>query len=185
MDIAVQHRLALWQAWSKIQQGWALIGLGEGVRGGELVKDGVAGWTKTGAKAGLTFFLASLVWSQWQSGALDEAMSTIEEMEKWISLKGERFIQAELLRLRGEVTLLLGTDRDHEAEENFLRGLDIARQQKARAWELRLVMSLGRLWARRGEADRARQLIESSLAGFVEGLETADLRQARQLLQSL
>lgn len=185
MDIAIEHRLALWQAMSKIQHGWALLGLGERARGSELLKEGVDSWTKTGAKAGLTFFLASLVWSQWQSGALDDAMRTIEEMEEWIHQKGERFIQAELLRLRGEVTLLSSTNKVHEAEEHFLRGLEIARQQKARAWELRLVMSLGRLWARRGENDRARQLIQSSLAGFTEGLETADLKQARLLLQSL
>ena len=74
MEIAVQHGLTLWQAMSKIFHGWALIGLGERLRGGEVLKDGVAHWTKTGAKAGLTFFFASLVWSQWQSGALDEAM---------------------------------------------------------------------------------------------------------------
>ena len=108
MEIATEHRLALWQAMSKIQQGWALIGLGERGRGAELLKDGVASWTRTGAKAGLTFFLASLVWSHWQSGALDEALATIDEMEEWIREKGELFIQAELLRLRGEVTLLRG-----------------------------------------------------------------------------
>ena len=112
-------------------------------------------------------------------------MSTLEEMEEWVRQTGERFIQAELLRLRGEVTLLLSPKKEPEAEANFLRGLEIARQQKARAWELRLAMSLGRLWARRGETDRARELIESSLAGFAEGLDTADLKQARLLLQSM
>jgi len=184
-EIAVQHGLTLWQAMSKIFHGWALIGLGERLRGGEVLKDGVAHWTKTGAKAGLTFFFASLVWSQWQSGALDEAMLTIEEMEEWISQKGETFIQAELLRLRGEVMLAKRPDDGDAAEQHFIRGLEIARRQNARAWELRLVMSLGRLWARRGRSSEARQIIESSLAGFTEGLDTADLREARLLLQSL
>jgi adenylate cyclase len=185
IEIAAQHRLALWQAMSKIFHGWALIGLGQRVRGAEVLKDGVAGWTNTGAKAGLTFFFASLVWSQWQSGELDEAMRTIEEMEEWISEKGETFIQAELLRLRGEVMLAMNPQDDQEAERHFMRGLEIARKQNARAWELRLVMSLGRLWARRGRSDEARNIIESSLAGFTEGLDTADLKEARLLLQSL
>jgi serine/threonine protein kinase/predicted ATPase len=185
MDTAIQHKLALWQAMSKIEYGWALIGLGERARGGELIKDGVVSWKKTGARSGLTFFLASLAWGQWQSGALDDAMSTLDEMDELVRQTGERFIEAELLRLRGEVTLLLRPEKEPEAEANFLRGLEIARQQKARAWELRLAMSLGRLWARRGETDRARELIDSSLAGFVEGLDTADLKQARLLLQSM
>ena len=171
---------------SKIFHGWALIGLGERLRGGEVLKDGVAHWTKTGAKAGLTFFFASLVWSQWQSGALDEAMLT--RSKRWRSGSARRvrpFIQAELLRLRGEVMLAKKPDDGDAAEQHFIRGLEIARRQNARAWELRLVMSLGRLWARRGRSSEARQIIESSLAGFTEGLDTADLREARLLLQSL
>ena len=112
-------------------------------------------------------------------------MLTIEEMEEWISQKGETFIQAELLRLRGEVMLAKKPDDGDAAEQHFIRGLEIARRQNARAWELRLVMSLGRLWARRGRSSEARQIIESSLAGFTEGLDTADLREARLLLQSL
>jgi TOMM system kinase/cyclase fusion protein len=185
MEIATEHRLPLWQAMSTIQQGWALIGLGERGRGGELLKNGVANWTQTGAKAGLTFFLASLVWSQWQSGALEEALSTIDEMEEWIRHKGELFIQAELLRLRGEVTLLRGAGNSHEAEAHFVRGLDIARQQRARAWELRLVTSLARVWAGRGESHRAHQLIGSTLNGFTEGFDTADLKHARLLQRQL
>jgi TOMM system kinase/cyclase fusion protein len=185
MAIATEHELALWQAWSQIQQGWALLGSGERTRGADLLKNGVDGWTKTGAKAGLTFFLESLVWSYWQSGALDDAMRTIEELEEWMRQKSELFIQAELLRLRGEVMLARSSENEREAEQHFLTGLEIARRQKARAWELRLVMSLARVWATRGNTEQARQLVASSLAGFTEGFETADLRNARLLLQSL
>jgi adenylate cyclase len=185
MDIAIQHGLALWQAMSKIEYGWALIGLGHRARGCEVIKEGVVSWKKTGAKSGLTFFLSSLAWGQWQSGALSDAMSTLDEIEELIAETDERFIEAELCRLRGEVTRLLGPEQASGAEAHFLRGLEIARAQHARAWELRLVTSLGRLWAERGETDRARRLIEPSLAGSTEGLDTADVKEARALLQSL
>ena len=72
MDIAIEHRLALWQAMSKIQHGWALIGLGERARGGELIKDGVVSWKKTGAKVRASPFS----WRRWRGASGNRARST-------------------------------------------------------------------------------------------------------------
>ena len=182
--ISSEHRLALWSAMSRIQRGWSLMGMGQ-LEQGELLKEGVTGWQKTGAAAGLTFFLSALIWSLWQAGRLDEAMKTLEQMEALVNTKGERFFEAELLRLRGEVTLASGAGHERVAEDCFRRGLEVARRQQAKAWELRLGTSLAHLLEKQGRGAEGRQLLQPLYDWFTEGLETADLRAARAVLARL
>ncbi|MCB9759409.1 MAG: protein kinase [Alphaproteobacteria bacterium] len=181
LAVSVDHKLALWEAMSHIQRGWSLIGSGARVDGAEELKSGVAGWTATGARAGLTFFLAALVWGLWRSDQLDEAMSTIEQMEAFIAEKKERFFESELLRLRGEVTLSRSPTAVDEAERCYRRGLEVARAQKARAWELRLATSYGRLLLSTDRAGEVEHILGPALDWFAEGLETADLIEARRV----
>ncbi len=182
--ISSEHRLALWSAMSKIQKGWSLMGMGQ-LEQGELLKEGVTGWQKTGAAAGLTFFLSALIWSLWQAGRLDEALKNIEQMEALVKAKGERFFEAELLRLRGEVTLASGAGQERVAEDCFRRGLEVARRQQAKSWELRLGTSLANLLEKQGRGGEARQLLQPLYDWFTEGRETADLRTARAVLARL
>ena len=182
--ISADNRLALWSAMSKIKKGWSLVGLGQ-LDQAALLKEGVTGWQKTGAAAGLTFFLSVLSWSLWRAGRLDEAMQTLTQMQTLVDTKGERFFEAEVLRLRGEVTLASGAGREGVAEDCFRRGLEVARRQQAKSWELRLGTSLANLLARQGRATEARQLLQPLYDGFSEGRETADLRTARAMLARL
>ena len=71
------------------------------------------------------------------------------------------------------------------AEECFQQALDVARQQQAKSWELRAAMSLSRLWQRQGKRDAARQLLAPIYGWFTEGFDTADLQEARVLLEEL
>jgi hypothetical protein len=111
-------------------------------------------------------------------------MGTVVEAEAFMEETGERFFQAEILRVRGEV-LLAGDGDAAGAAACFERGLAIAREQQARAWELRLAQSWGRLLARSSRPSEARALLAPIVDWFREGLETADLRDARALLAAL
>jgi predicted ATPase len=98
---------------------------------------------------------------------------------------GERYYEAELQRLKGELLLVQSPDDLAEAETCFHNALEIARRQHAKSLELRTAMSLARLWQRQGKEGDARQLLNDVFAWFTEGFETADLRDARTLLNEL
>ena len=108
--------------------------------------------------------------------AVDEAMAEIEPA-------GERDLEAELHRLRG--TLLLGCGDLPTAEACFMRALNIAREQRAKTWELRAANSLARLWAETGERTKARDLLAPVHGWFTEGHDGPDLRESATLLDAL
>jgi hypothetical protein len=108
------------------------------------------------------------------SAALDEAFAIVED-------KGERIWEAELFRLRGE---LKSADQG-EAETDVRRAIDVARLQQARSLELRATISLGRLLASQGRRDEARTMLADIYNWFTEGFDTADLKDAKALLDEL
>jgi predicted ATPase len=99
-----------------------------------------------------------------------------------VAEQNERYFEAELLRMRGEVMLAQDAANETASIECFERSLATARRQQTRAWELRTAMSLGRLLARRGRAAEAAAILRPVTDWFQEGLATADLREARELL---
>ena len=101
-----------------------------------------------------------------------------------VDTTGERGHEAELHRLQGEL-LLQAIPEVSAAEACFLRPLDVARHQQARSWELRAAMSLSRLWQCQGKRVQARALLEPIYSWFSEGFDTADLLDARALLDAL
>ena len=133
-----------------------------------LLQQGLAAWRATGAEVFRPYGLALLA----------EALAVADD-------KGERRWDAELYRLKGEVLLARSVEHDAEAETCFRQALDIARQQQAKSWELRATMSLSRLWQRQGKRDAARQLLANVYGWFTEGFETADLWEAKALLEEL
>jgi predicted ATPase len=109
---------------------------------------------------------------------------------------GERFYEAELYRLKGELSLesrqaKAGQDKSGvrspqlEAEECFQKAIEISRGQQAKSLELRAVMSLSRLWQQQGEKTEARQMLEEIYHWFTEGFDTKDLQEAKALLEEL
>jgi len=118
--------------------------------------------------------------------ALEEALTLVEKT-------GERYYEAELHRQRGELLVQCEAksqpaqdSRDqHEAERCFQHALDVARQQQAKSLELRAAMSLSRLWQRQGKRQEAYDLLAPIYGWFTEGFDTADLQEARTLLQEL
>jgi predicted ATPase len=98
---------------------------------------------------------------------------------------GERWWEADLYRLKGELLLTLSTDNRAEADARFHRALEIARQQSAKAFELRAATSLARLWRDQGKRAEADDLLAPIYGWFTEGFDTADLKDAKALLNEL
>jgi len=96
-----------------------------------------------------------------------------------------RFYEAELSRLEGELLLARSAEHYAEAEACLHQALAIARRQQAKSWELRAAMSLARLWQHQGKRTEARQLLAEIYNWFTEGFDTADLQEARALLEEL
>jgi predicted ATPase len=117
-------------------------------------------------------------------GRLDDAMSAVTEAGATAG-RGEREREAEIHRLRGEL-LLRGDQADiTEARSCFQRAIEIARQQSAKSWELRATTSLARLLASQGRREKARTMLVEIYNWFTEGFDTADLKDAKALLDEL
>ena len=183
--LSAEHRLALWAAMSGIIRGWALTGLGNSSEGIDLLRDGVAAWMRTGARAGVTFFHAAQAWGLLASGRNDEALRVVEEGAATEDKNGEFFFRAELLRLRGEALTAAAPGDPEKSEALFREALAIARRQQARALELRTAVSLGHLLLGAGRRVEALDVVQPIYRWFAQGLGTVDLAGARQLMNEL
>jgi predicted ATPase len=96
---------------------------------------------------------------------------------------GERVWEAELYRLKGELTLK--SQAEEEAEACFLKAIEVARRQQAKSLELRAVMSLSRQWQQQGKRKEAHQVLSDIYGWFTEGFDTKDLQEAKALLEEL
>ncbi len=113
-----------------------------------------------------------------RTAALDEGLACAEKND-------DRFQEAELHRLKGELLLAESPDQADAAEACFRQAIETARRQQSRAWELRATMSLARLWQRQGRYDEARGVLATVYGKYTEGFATPDLVDAAALLQSL
>jgi predicted ATPase len=118
-----------------------------------------------------------------RTGQIDEGLAVIEEVLSFVEQSDERHFEAEIYRLRAE--LQLGAGNQAEAEASFLKAVDIARRQCARSWELRASTGLARLWQRQGRLNDAYELLAGVYGWFTEGFDTADLEDARAVLDEL
>jgi predicted ATPase len=118
-------------------------------------------------------------------GRFDEAWRCIGEATTAIETTGERWYEAEVLRVAGEIAMMSPERDTAKAEMFFDRALAVARQQQARSWELRAATSMAKLWRDQGQQDQARDLLAPIYGWFKEGFDTLDLKDARALLDDL
>jgi predicted ATPase len=153
------------------------------------MRQGQAAVRATGAKLGQSYRLAMLAEAYGQVGQAEEGFTLLAEALAVVQETGERFREAELYRLKGELTLQSRVQslefRVQEAEECFRKALDVVRQQSAKSLELRAVMSLSRLWQQEGKKEEARQMLAEIYGWFTEGFDTTDLQEAKALLEEL
>ncbi len=121
---------------------------------------------------------------------VEEGLTAPAEALAAVDRTGEHMYEAELYRLKGELTLAQSSvqsleSRVEEAEACFHKAIAIARQQQAKSWELRATMNLARLWQQQGKKDEAWQMLAEIYGWFTEGFDTKDLQEAKALLEEL
>ena len=166
-------------------QGWAQVAQGQHEEGLAQMHDGLATLRATGAALRLPYYLALLAEACGRTGQASAGLTLLAEALAQAHTTGESWTAAELHRLKGELLLLVSADNHTEAERWFHQALAIARRQQAKALELRAAMSLSRLWQQQGKRAEARELLASIYGWFTEGFDTADLQEAKALLDKL
>ena len=115
----------------------------------------------------------------------DDARRCIDDAIEKVERSQEKWCEAEVHRIAGEIALKSPQPDATKAEKYFERALEVARQQQAKSWELRAAMSMARLWRDQGKREEARELLAPVYGWFTEGFDTLDLKEAKALLEKL
>jgi predicted ATPase len=181
--IAREVGYASWAAEGPVYLGWVLVMQGQIEEGIALMRDSLTTRQSIGVRCQATWLQSALAEAQVKAGRLAEGLATLNETLAEVEKTDERFCEAELYRLQGGYLLMQGNES--QAEASLHRAIDVARQQEAKAWELRAVMALSRLWHRQGKTAEARQMLGQIYGWFSEGFDTPDLMEAKALLEEL
>jgi predicted ATPase len=150
-----------------------------------LIEQWIASGHKTGLKVTRPDELYLLAEACIAFNQFDKASETLDEALTIAESDGDCYCEAETHRLRGELLLRKSESNRVEAEACFDRAIEVARHQSARWWELRATVSLARLLAKQGRLDKARTMLAEIYNWFTEGFDTADLKDAKALLDEL
>jgi predicted ATPase len=180
-----EHGFGLLLTAGVIQRGWLLAERGQGEEGLAQMCEGLAKHREIGAALLVPPFLALVAEVHQKLGRPAEGLSAVTEALMVARRCGQHYWEAELHRLTGVLTLQTGPPATGDAEAHFLQAIAIARRQRARWFELRASASLSRLWADKGDVKEAHALLSGVYGWFTEGFDTADLREAKSLLEEL
>jgi predicted ATPase len=183
--LASEHGFPLWAAYGRILQGCAVAQKGEAATGIARIRDGLAAAEATGARVHTPLFLTLLAEALALAGKIEKALAALDDASAKAAVSGERGWNAEIHRLRGELTGRLPYPDPVKAEDSFRTALAIAREQGTRGYELRAATSLARLWREQGRRGEARDLLAPVYGWFTEGFDTPDLKEAKALLKEL
>src|SRR5262249_20764715 len=151
----------------------------------EQIHQGMMARRATGAETLRPYWLALLAETHGTIGQPEEGLAVLTEALTLVDTTGERWYEPELYRLKGELLLQQALDNQAEAENCFQHALAIARNQQAKSFELRTATSLARLWQQQGKRQEAHDLLAPVYHWFTEGFDTADLQEAKTLLEEL
>jgi predicted ATPase len=188
--VCSQHGFPYWLAWANILRGWALVKQRETNEGIVLIRRGMADYRATGSMLEWTGFCALLAESHLQAEQIKEGLSALDEGFTVLEKTGERFCQAELYRLKGELLLQSkngssGAGVHKQVQECFETALQIARRQSAKSFELRAAMSLSRLAKRQEKIEHIPCVLKEAFQWFQEGFDTPDLQEAKTLITEI
>ncbi|MBV8133872.1 MAG: AAA family ATPase [Alphaproteobacteria bacterium] len=183
--LASEHGFAYWAAWGRILQGWADAQRGEATTGIARIRDGLAAYEATGDRSATPLLLTLLAEALTLAGKIEEALAPLDDALANAAVSGVRQWNAEIHRLRGELTARLSHSDPAKAADSFRTALAIAREQGTRGYELRAAVSLARLRRDHGRHAEARDLLAPVYGWFTEGFATPDLKEARALLDEL
>ena len=183
LAISAEHGLdAVW-LWCLLPRGWAIAQEGDVPAGITDISEAMTRRRAANIGAVWPWFYTILAEAQGQLGKIDDALAGLEEALQWVQRNDEHLYEAEAHRIRGE--LLFKQHDPAAAETCFQQALTVARNQQAKSWELRAAMSMARMWLQQNRTDEARQLLAPVYDWFTEGFDTADLIEAKALLDQL
>ena len=185
IGLSTEQANAFFLGCGMVEQGWAMAQEGQGEDGVALIRRGMDTCRGAGSILEFPHCWASLADAYRVAGHFEEALGAVAEGLKQAAGTSARFNEAELYRLKGELLLARPDPEAEEAERCFRQAVGIARRQSAKSLELRATMSLSRLLGRQGKGEDARLLLGDVYTWFTEGFDTADLKDARALLDAL
>jgi predicted ATPase len=183
--LAGQKGALFWKARGIVNGGCVLALTGKAAAAVHMITSGITARRSTGSTMYLPFALSNLARAYAELGQFDNAWRCVGEAMTAVETTKERWCEAEVNRVTGEIALLSPEPEKVKAEEYFDRALEVARKQQAKSWELRAAMSMARLWRDQGKRDEARNLLAPVYNWFNEGFDTLDLKEAEALLKAL
>lgn len=198
--LTTEHALPYWMACAMVMHGWARAMQGQGPEAVTQIRQNLTELRAAGTKQVIPYFLGLLAEACGQAGLCEAGLTAVEEALTIVQQTGERCHEAELYRLKGELMLQDSTQHlegnvssavptpqlPHAAAEACLhQALAIARHQQAKALELRAAISLSRLWQQQNKGAEARQMLAAIYSWFTEGFHSADLQEAKMLLEGV
>jgi class 3 adenylate cyclase/predicted ATPase len=183
--LADEKGALLWKSEGMRNQGCVLALTGKASEAVQMMTSGITGFRSTGATVWDPFYLSYLARAYAELGQFDDAWRCVGEAMTAAETTKERWFEAEIQRIAGEIALKSPVPDAAKAEAYFERALAVARKQQAKSWELRAAMSMARLWREQGKRDEARDLLAPVYGWFTEGFDTLDLKQAKALLDEL
>jgi len=180
LAISEEHGFTLYAERACALLGWARAHLGSTNEGVSLIRQGIAGYLDAGGKGEINLLLTNLAEVQAMDNALDDALATIENAVK---AGGQPLWLLNALTCRGELQLKVG--HAEIADSDFRRVIALAQKMNAKTWELRATTHLARLLRDTNRGDEARSMLADIYNWFTEGFDTADLKDAKTLLDEL
>jgi predicted ATPase len=180
--LAEESGIAMFIALNRILQGWVASMNGEHERGIALIRSGIAGWKNPLALPWTSSMLAE---ASGRAGRYQDAMDAVAAGREHAARTGEHDAESEVERVAGETLILMSAENATEAEQCMRRAIAIAIEQGTKSSELRTATSLARLLRVTGRGDEARATLAEIYNWFTEGFDTADLKDAKTLLDEL
>jgi predicted ATPase len=166
-------------------RGWLFAVTGNALDAVRAITSGITSLRSTGATLYEPWHLWHLAIAYAELGQPDDARHCIDDAIDKVERSKEKWAEAEVHRIAGEIALKSLAPDPERAEAYFNHALAVARQQQAKSWELRAAMSMARLWREQGKRDEARHLLAPVYNWFTEGFDTLDLKKAKALLEEL
>ena len=185
ISVATDQGFPFWRARGSFLRGWTLAHQGQAQEGIEQIHQGLIAFRATGAELWRPYWLMLLAEAHGIQGEPEAGLTVLTEALALVDTTSERWYEAELHRLKGELLLQQSLDNHTEAEACFLQAIAIAQKQSAKSWELRAATSLARLWQQQGKRQEAHDILAPVYHWFTEGFDTADLQDAKALLDAL
>ena len=185
LEVSAGHGFEQISAMGTMVRGWASCACGRLEEGIEELRRSLSIWSATGSEIATPVWAALLAEALGKAGEIEEGLSWLSDALARVETHGERWYEAEIHRIKGELLLRKTPPGEQEADACFRKSIEVARRQRAKLLELRATASLGRLLKKQGMKEEAHEMLAILYGWFKEGFDIADLKEAKELLQQL